>query len=56
MLETLRMLQGAPGVPMDQMPDMHEPHVKAEDPADSKGSTSSREHPAEHYDGPGDHD
>jgi hypothetical protein len=51
-LENLRLLQAAPGVPMEQMPDMLEPQpdVKAEDAADQKGVRTGPEHPAEHYD------
>ena len=51
-LENLRLLQAAPGVQMEQMPDMLEPQpdVKAEDAADQKGVRTGPEHPAEHYD------
>ena len=40
------MLQAAPGVQMEQMPDMVDPSAPSE----------TAEHPAEHYDGPNDHD
>jgi len=45
-LENLRMLQAAPGVQLEQMPDMHEP--SASEPE------SRAQHPAEHFDGPSD--
>ena len=49
-LENLRMLQAAPGVAMEQVPDTHEREGGATEPE------SRAEHPAEHYDGPGDND
>ena len=41
-VENLRMLQAAPGVQMEVMPDMHEHTAEPE---------SRAQHPAEHYDG-----
>ena len=49
-LENLRMLQAAPGVQLEHMPDMHE-HVSG-----TSEPVSKAEHPAELYDGPSDHD
>ncbi len=49
-LENLRLLQGAPSIAFQQMPDMAQPH-KTEAAADERGSRSGAEHPAEHYDG-----
>ena len=49
-LENLRMLQAAPGVQLEYMPDVHEASE-----ADG-GLVSKAEHPAEFYDGDGDND
>ena len=40
-IENLRMLQAAPGVPLEHMPDMHESQSK---------EVSHAQHPAEHFD------
>ena len=50
-LENLRMLSAAPSVQMAQLPDNGDP---LGDEAPSSGLVSKAEHPAEHYDGPGD--
>jgi len=50
--ENLRMLQGAPGLAMEQFPDLLEAHQE-EVPIDQKGGRpGAAEHPAEFYDGP----
>jgi len=50
--ENLRMLQGAPGLAMEQFPDLLEAHQE-EVPVDQKGGRpGAAEHPAEFYDGP----
>ena len=46
-LENLRLLQGAPGVAMDALPDMLEPTPYEDPPPDVKGSRSGAEHPGE---------
>ena len=49
-LENLRLLQAAPGVQMEQLPDMLEP------PPPEESSHTPAEHPAEMFDGPRDND
>ena len=52
-LENLRLLQGAPGVSMEALPDMLESQPPEEPPMDAKGNRSTPEHPAEYFEGPG---
>ena len=46
-MENLRMLQGAPSVAMDMMPDLLQPHDAGPGNPDARPSSSGAQHPAE---------
>mmetsp|Transcript_30602 Transcript_30602/g.74450 ORF Transcript_30602/g.74450 Transcript_30602/m.74450 type:complete len:427 (-) Transcript_30602:255-1535(-) len=49
-LENLRLLQGAPSVSMDVMPDLLQPHVNTNENPDARAASSGAQNPAEFYD------
>jgi len=53
-MENLRMLQGAPSVAMEMMPDMLQPYNAGPGDPDTRPSSSGAQNPAEFYDGPKD--